>query len=273
MATQEKIITHRGRSNVNQRTWNMLEAAEKLAGFKFVITQGSYNTGGVRASGGTHDGGGVVDIRARDLGPANRGATVLALRKVGFAAWLRTPDQANWPYHIHAVAKGDKDLSGQASAQVAAYVKGRNGLRRNLKDDGPPGYYGVTWELHQQLHKAAARASVADTRPRTSVADTRPRNSKGQLCLSYKAIQYAGVNRSMSGVWGAHRNSAHRSIKALFPSLKDQPDTKFPESWLYLERAIHRNPPNAVADPFSWYWFVGRVGFAPPDVNDWPTRA
>ncbi|HEU4946904.1 MAG TPA: hypothetical protein VFT31_07105 [Kribbella sp.] len=263
MAPREKIITHRGRSNVNQRTWNMIEAAEKLAGFKFVITQGSYNKGGVRSSAGTHDGGGVVDIRARDLGPARRGAAVLALRKVGFAAWLRTPEQANWPYHIHAVAKGDKDLAAQAKAQVAAYLKGRNGLKRNLRDDGPPGFYGMTWDLYQQLHRTAARVSPGDTRPR---------NSRGQLCLSYKAIQYAGVHRSMSGVWAAHRNSAHRSIKALFPSLKNQPDSRFRESWLYMERAIHRNPPNAVADVFSWYWFVGRVGFVPPDVNDWPPR-
>jgi len=263
MAWREEIITHRGRSNVNRRTWNMLEAAEKLAGFKFVITQGSYNKGGVSKSAGTHDGGGVMDIRARDLTPVKRGAVVLALRKVGFAAWLRTPAQANWPYHIHAVAKGDKDVSAQARGQIASYLKEHNGLRGDHKDDGPPGYYGMTWELYQQLHKAAAVVKAGDTRPR---------NSKGQLCLSYKAIQYAGVHRAMSGVWGAYRNSAHRSMKALFPALKNEPDTKFPESWLYLERAIHRNPPNAVADAYSWYWFVSRVGFTPPDVNDWPPR-
>ena len=45
-----------GRSNVNRRTWNMIQAAENLAGFTFVITQGSYNKG-VSASAGTHDGG------------------------------------------------------------------------------------------------------------------------------------------------------------------------------------------------------------------------
>jgi hypothetical protein len=263
MAHREELITHRGRSNVNRRTWNMIQAAENIAGFTFVITQGSYNPGGVSASGGTHDGGGVVDIRARDLGPAKRGAVVLALRKVGFAAWLRTPAQADWPYHIHAVAKGDRDLSAQARAQVVSYLHARNGLRRNRPDDGPPGYYNMTWELYRSL-----RATVAKVSP----ADDRPRNSRGQLSLSYKAIQYAGVHRAMNGSWGAYRNSAHRSIKTLFPALRNQPDNKFPESWLHLERAIRRNPPSAVADVYSWYWFVARVGFHPPDVNDWPRR-
>jgi hypothetical protein len=263
MVIHEKLITHRGRSNVSLRTWNMIQAAENIAGFEFVITQGSYNKGGVKASGGTHDGGGVVDVRARDLGPSERGRAVLALRKVGFAAWLRTPKQAKWPYHIHAVAKGDRDLSRQAHAQVVSYLHGGNGLKHNRADDGPPGFYNMTWELYQQLRQKAAVVSPGDNRPR---------NSLGQLCLSYKAIQYAGLNRAMSGAWGAYRNSAHRSIKALFPALKNQPDTNFPESWLFLERAIHRHPPSAVADPLSWYWFVGRFGFNPPDANDWPAR-
>jgi hypothetical protein len=262
MAHREEVIKHRGRSNVNRRTWNMIQAAENLAGFTFVITQGSYNKG-VSASAGTHDGGGVVDIRARDLSPAKRGAAVLALRRVGFAAWLRTPKQAKWPYHIHAVAVGDRDLSRQAEAQVVSYQHARNGLKSNRRDDGPPGYYKMTWELYRGLRHTVAKVSPGDNRPR---------NSRGELCLSYKAIQYAGVNRAMNGSWGAYRNSAHRSIKALFPELKNQPDHKFPESWQVLEKAIRRHPPSAVADAYSWYWFVGRVGFAPPDLNDWPPR-
>ncbi len=264
MAWQEDFpFAHRGRTNVNRRTWAMIEAAEQIADFSFVVTQGSYNKGGVAKSAGTHDGGGVVDLRARDLTPARRGRAVVALRMVGFAAWLRTPAQGDWPYHIHAVAKGDRDASAEARAQIASYLKARNGLRGNGRDDGPPGHYNMTWDLYQHLHNLAARVAPGDTRPR---------NSLGQLCLSYKAIQYAGVHRAMSGVWGAHRNSAHRSIKALFPALKNAPDTSFPESWMHLERAVHRNPPNAVTDAFSWYWFVRRVGFSPPDVNDWPPR-
>ncbi|HYU83595.1 MAG TPA: hypothetical protein VEK80_02220 [Kribbellaceae bacterium] len=263
MNPREEIITHRGRSNVNRRTWQMIQAAENLAGFRFVITQGSYNKGGVKASGGTHDGGGVVDIRARDLSPVERGQVVLALRKVGFAAWLRSPKQAHgkWPWHIHAVAKGDLDLSKQAAAQVVSYLHERNGLAKNGPDDGPPGYYKMTWNLYRELRQNNAKIPPGDNRPR---------NSLGQLCLSYKAIQYAGVHRAMSDSWAAYRNSAHRSIKTLFPVLRNAPDTQFPESWLFMERAIRRHPPSAIADVYSWYWFVGRFGFHPPDHNDWP---
>ncbi len=259
----EEIINYRGRRNVNRRTWNMIEAAEKLAGFTFVITQGSYNSN-VSASAGTHDGGGVVDIRARDLSPRKRGQVVLALRQVGFAAWLRTPGQskrAPWPYHIHAVARGDRDLSKQAAAQIRSYRRARNGLKGDGPDDGPGGYYNMSWDLYRSLRQKAAKVNPGDSRPR---------NSLGQLCLSYEAIQYAGVHRSMNGNWGAYRNSAHRSIKALFPSRRNQPDTNFLDSWLFMERMIHRNPPSAVADPFSWYWFVGRCGFSRPDDDDWP---
>jgi hypothetical protein len=74
----------------------------------------------------------------------------------------------------------------------------------------------------------------------------------------------------MNGTWGAYRNSAHRSMKMLFPSLRNQPDTNFLDSWLFMEQKIHRHPPSAVADPFSWYWFIGQCGFSPPDHNDWP---
>lgn len=263
MHHREELITHRGRSNVNRRTWNMLQAAENLAGFRFVITQGSYNKGGVKASAGTHDGGGVIDVRARDLGARERGIVVVSLRKVGFAAWLRNPHQGDWPWHIHAVARGDKDLSPGAAKQIRQYRDGLNGLKGGHHDDGPPGFYNMTWERFVDLHRAKARVNPNDNRPR---------NSLGQLCLSYKAIQYAGLHRAMNGHWGAYRNSAHRSIKTIFPNLRNQPDTTFAESWLHLEKRIRRHPPNSVADPFSWYWFVGRTGFAPPDVNDWPAR-
>mgnify|MGYP001238726216 CR=1 FL=1 len=92
------------------------------------VTQGSYNRGGVAASAGTHDGGGVIDMRVIGLGAAERGALVRALRQAGFAAWVRQPPTFSW--HIHAVAIGDPDLSRSARAQVAAYFRGRDGLAR-----------------------------------------------------------------------------------------------------------------------------------------------
>src|SRR5690606_13358071 len=85
---------------VNARTAAMIKAAEKRSGKNLVLTQGSYNPGGVGQSGGTHDGGGAVDISVTNL--SNRNAAVKALREVGFAAWYRSPSQGNWAAHIHA---------------------------------------------------------------------------------------------------------------------------------------------------------------------------
>lgn len=119
---------------VNQRTADMLKAAEKKAGVNFSVTQGSYNPGGVGASAGTHDGGGALDLSVRNV--ANKTAAVKALRQVGFAAWERTPAQGFDP-HIHAIAISDTDLSAGAMKQVGDYYVGKNGLASHAPDDGP----------------------------------------------------------------------------------------------------------------------------------------
>ncbi|MFC4002958.1 peptidoglycan-binding domain-containing protein [Prauserella oleivorans] len=131
---------------VNMRTKEMVEAGEKRAGMDFTVTQGSYNPGGVGASGGTHDGGGAVDISVRGIDPET---AVKALRQVGFAAWHRTPDQGDWAAHIHAIAISDTDMSPQAQAQAGDYFLGRNGLADHGKDDGPQ-VEKVTWEEYRR---------------------------------------------------------------------------------------------------------------------------
>ncbi|PXY31384.1 peptidoglycan-binding domain-containing protein [Prauserella muralis] len=148
--TLTRVINIGGRTTmdgepVNRRTADMVKAAEKRAGVSFTVTQGSY--GGVDASGGTHDGGGAVDISVRGL-PSST-AAVKALRQVGFAAWYRSPSQGPWAAHIHAVAISDTDLSPEAQRQVGAYFEGRNGLADNGKDDGPQ-VKKVTWEEYQR---------------------------------------------------------------------------------------------------------------------------
>ncbi|WP_019633624.1 peptidoglycan-binding domain-containing protein [Actinomadura atramentaria] len=141
-------VTYRG-VTVNTRTKTMLAAAETLLSRTFVLTQGSYNAGGDPASAGTHDGGGVVDISVSGMSGATRTNVVRALRQVGFAAWLRTPAQADWPYHIHAVAISDTDQSPQAQHQAGDYYLGQNGLANRGPDDGPQ-VPKVTWEEHQR---------------------------------------------------------------------------------------------------------------------------
>lgn len=132
----------------NTRTVDMLLEAERLCGVTFVVEQGSYSPGADTTSAGTHDGGGTADLDADALTSAQRTAALVALRSVGFAAWLRTPAQhPAWPYHLHVVAANDTDLSRPAQQQIGQYYLGRNGLSGQGPDDGPQ-VEKVTWEQY-----------------------------------------------------------------------------------------------------------------------------
>lgn len=136
-------------ATMNTRTKAMLVEAEGLLGRQLAITQGSYNPGGDPDSAGTHDGGGVLDISVSGMTTATRTAVVRQLREVGFAAWLRTPSQGDWGYHIHAVAISDTDQSPTAQHQAGDYYLGLNGLANHGADDGPQ-VTKVTWEEYQR---------------------------------------------------------------------------------------------------------------------------
>lgn len=159
---------HYGTKRVNTRTKNMLAAADRKVAWNITVTQGSYcvlvKSGCAKASAGTHDGGGSIDIMASSLTTTQRWQTVKALRSVGFAAWLRLPSQCGgcWPTHIHAVAIGDTDmwqtnLKYTNRDQVADYFVGRNGLANHGTDNTPTTYRVpfITWE--QYLAQAVAR--------------------------------------------------------------------------------------------------------------------
>lgn len=135
---------------VNTRTRSMLAEAQRLLGRTLVLDQGSYNPGGDPTSAGTHDGGGVVDISVKGMNSATRTAVARALRRVGFAAWVRSPDQGDWPWHIHAAAINDTDLSSPAQHQIGDYYLGLNGLANRGPDDGPEVTIR-TWEEYRRL--------------------------------------------------------------------------------------------------------------------------
>lgn len=137
MAVKPYAKTTHGGKVVDEITHQALLAVEKRLGYSpgsLTILQGSYNAGGVAASGGTHDGGGVVDLSA-----VNWQAKVHALRAVGFAAWYRPELWQNgvrvWGAHIHAVLIGNEKLSDAARAQVADYYKGLDGLAGRRPDN------------------------------------------------------------------------------------------------------------------------------------------
>jgi hypothetical protein len=146
-----------GRAVLNARTLFMLDHAQQLYNaqggfidFRYAITQGSYNAGGVAASFGTHDGGGALDLSVRspqDLSVLTREIEpmIYALRVAGFAAWLREEDvfYPDSPIHIHAIAVGDAEASPAAREQVEGvfgYLNGFDGL--------PPEYGGPNPDPH-----------------------------------------------------------------------------------------------------------------------------
>ncbi|MCC6905040.1 MAG: hypothetical protein IT326_04295 [Anaerolineae bacterium] len=131
-----------GEHELNARTLAMLEHAQILYGGNHdlvrALTQGSYNIG-VSASFGTHDAGGAIDLSLRDLAnwhnvlTGEAPAIIDALRRAGFAAWIREQDElySGSPVHIHAIAIGDVELSPAAQEQLtgpAGYFRGFNGL-------------------------------------------------------------------------------------------------------------------------------------------------
>jgi hypothetical protein len=203
----QKIITFRG-VRLNQRTINAVLCAERILGFKVRITQGSYNAGGVSASAGTHDGGGALDISVKDpktgvLFPMIRRLRIRdAFRRVGGAAWLRTPAQSDWPWHVHVIMQGDPDLSSGARKQVTAYRNNRNGLASNGRDDGPRTWVNVDFDDYLRAHPLTPPPVVkppAPKPPATEEPDVTP-------------AQMTELKNHVSNVVGEHEKVMRRNF-------------------------------------------------------------
>lgn len=208
-------VTFRGK-RLNTRTRDMILAAEKILGYQLSIIQGSYNAGGVAASAGTHDGGGAADVWGK--GGSHVATEVAALRKVGFAAWGRTPSQGPWGYHIHCIAINDAELSSGARAQVVDYKNGRNGLASNGRDTFTRAYVNNTWEkykasitpkaplitFHTLSVKAGAKGLALSPWTKLEV----------EKFLSY-CVQTGALSRENRGSWlnvVEHKNWAHAGL-------------------------------------------------------------
>lgn len=134
------LTTHDGKT-VDWLTKAALLKAERILGYELSITQGSYQAldgagNDVKQSAGTHDRGGVVDLKSWDW-PAK----VRALRLAGFVAHYRDPEEGDWPAHVHAVLECNERLAPSARRQVEAYFLGRNGLANN----GPDRHIGLVF--------------------------------------------------------------------------------------------------------------------------------
>lgn len=166
-----------GGKTVDRRTAAMLTEAQRLANVedpsigRFNLTQGSFSHS-VGASAGTHGGPGAFDMYTRDYSGEQKKVIGLALRKVGFASWLRRESQGPWDEHWHGIAIGTKGLPSIAAGQVDSYLNGGNGLRGNGKDTDPRPDQILTWEQYRKERgsldedrQTAADPAAVDGRP------------------------------------------------------------------------------------------------------------
>lgn len=123
-------VTFRGRL-MDRKTQAFLQAMEQRLGYELTVVQGSYNAGGVPASAGTHDGGGVVDLASWD---ARR--KVRVARELGAFAWFRPDLPGVWGEHIHLGIRSHGRLSSAAKSQQSDFDAdpARNGLANNALD-------------------------------------------------------------------------------------------------------------------------------------------
>ena len=166
MSDDPFAILLRDGKKVDVLTDGALKRAEQILGYPLTIVQGSYNPGKVKASAGTHDLGGVVDLM-----PWDRENKVRALRAVGFAAWYRPPIPGLWAAHIHAALIEHPNLAPAAYQQTKAYLDHRGGLKGNGPDLDPGWVGNVRYtvqalrndqhrvEIEAKLEKAKARGA------------------------------------------------------------------------------------------------------------------
>lgn len=157
-------VNYRGRL-MDRKTQAFLQAMEQRLGYDLTVVQGSYNAGGVSASAGTHDGGGVVDLVSWD---AKR--KVRVARELGAFAWFRPDLPGVWGEHIHLGIRGHGRLSPAAKAQQAGFDANpaRNGLANNAVDRTWHPAPAVTFR-----YRASAEPEPAPAPPRTRVARAR----------------------------------------------------------------------------------------------------
>ena len=128
-----EIVWWRGHK-FDRKTKAALEWVEKQSGIEVQIAQGSYNPGGVSASGSTHASGGAADVRCVHLGFRDKVRLLRWIKRSGFAAWRRRAVPGLWGEHIHCIQIDNANASPSAKWQVAQYLARKNGLTNGGPD-------------------------------------------------------------------------------------------------------------------------------------------
>lgn len=175
-----------------------------------LITQGSYNTS-VAASGSTHSGGGVWDVKHYLV---NTDAKKRAWLAGGAIPFERTRADANWPNHGHVVLAGCPHLADSAARQVTAARNGRNALRSNGSFRGLGGKPEIiTWqEAHNREIARQAKEKrmqdIEELKKRIAVLEARVGpTTDARAQYAYSAVIDGGVLSNM--IRAAREEIAH----------------------------------------------------------------
>ena len=196
MATDafERVI-FRGRL-MDRKTQAFLQAMEQRLGYDLTVIQGCYNPGGVSASAGTHDGGGVVDLVSWD-----HRRKVRVARELGAFAWFRPDLPGVWGEHVHLGIRDHGRLSPAAKEQQVCYDAdpARNGLANNALDR--------TWHPDPSVTFTYRRHTDPPPPPPTRVAPSRD--------ALVEAIHALGEAAALLDAAGEDREFAKKQIDDL----------------------------------------------------------
>ena len=249
--------------------------AKKLipANGQITIFQAAYNKGGVTASAGTHDGGGVLDT-------GNYSDPELACwRSWGVEMQHRTPEQG-FSNHGHGVWKGCPHVSSGAAYQQSEWEAGRNGLRGRgpITGPGPKGSSTPTWQQAVKSKKPApppepkglfGMSTTVGMRRSTDwpiPTDTSgkwnrafPLNDDGAAtAISDTGDQIIVMNASLT-ITGMKEGEAIDIAWTIVDCKTDGSDAKWPTGW-----ANRRDPRRMVAGAAGYRTveatFVGKIG-------------
>jgi GH25 family lysozyme M1 (1,4-beta-N-acetylmuramidase) len=195
---------------VDDTTLAKVRYAEAQLGFTFTIIQGSYRAADpLNRSGGTHDDGGVIDLRSWDI-PKSIGIKKMltVLRESGLICWKRNAAQGFPDNEVHCIDYGNPAISPAAHAQVVSWRNGGNGLTGPHRgpDDGPR----VT--IPKEVPVMAARIDGVDlSHWQSGSLDFGKAKAAGARWIYHKATEGWGARGAVDSAYNTRRVEVHKA--------------------------------------------------------------
>lgn len=196
---------------INRRTLAYYRQVQKIYGLlggtgTIRLVQGSFSNGSL--SGGTHRGGGAMDLMLSIETSSNYKKLEKASRMCMGAGFYRTPADGFDP-HCHIIVLGDKTMSDAAAKQVIDYHKGLNALASHLREPS------TKWRPHV-LFNMSYPLGVVDY---SVVRAQAMRKSGWTSYTSVKRIQHAlnikiGTTLVFDGIFGPATKAAYKRFEA-----------------------------------------------------------